>query len=171
MKSITNWSVIDLASVALLAISGAAAFVSVLAAIRVDPLPAPMAASLSFSALLEQELETSTVDLDAAVRLNPFRPDRKSSVQRYRSPEAEPEPEADRRPLPEFHLLGVATRPGAPGLAAVALAGEQPRVVRVGQEVADFRLTQVGRASARLVGPDTTIVLRLYADALEGSAP
>lgn len=101
-----------------------------------------------------------------AVARNPFRADRSRSI---RQPPASAEPEAlppsefvEPSPAPPpVRLFGVAAQTGGGGLAAMALEGEPSRVLRIGDQIGDFRLISVSPGAVRLQGPDSTLVLRL----------
>jgi len=63
--------------------------------------------------------------------------------------------------VPPLRVLGVAVLADGRGVAAVELPGEPPRLVRVGEEFAGFRLISLLPGEARLESKDTTLVLRL----------
>lgn len=100
----------------------------------------------------------------AAVVRDPFRVDRSRPPDRYRLPatsgqlaaEVVPEPVS-----PIMRVVGVAALGDGRGLAAVEVAGERPRLVRIGEEFAGLRLVSLSPGEARLESKDTTLVLRL----------
>jgi hypothetical protein len=101
-----------------------------------------------------------------AVDRNPFRPDRSRGYVRYGDNET-PFGLTEERPLefyapePEVRLLGLAS--GGPGasVAAVEIAGLGARILRVGEELAGYRLLSVSATEVRLRGRDSVLVLRV----------
>jgi hypothetical protein len=116
---------------------------------------------------LSESLVLTTIAQD------PFRADRKRPPERYRPPAERVAAAQPQRPeLSGLRLLGTAAVDPGGGLAAFQVPGQPPRVFRVGEEVAGFRLAKVGPGQATLTGRDTVIVLRLaIAAAVPGVSP
>lgn len=169
MKPRTPWSPLDLVSAVFLISCAMVAGLSITDAVRLDPLPAAVEPRIPF---VESDSGVSAPHPDTylALQQHPFRVDRHPADSRYQRPGNEPVAAASSVPVPEFRLVGVAVRPGSPGLAAVVSGRESPRILRVGQELAEFRLTHVSRTGVRLVGQDTAITLALYPES-EGGSP
>ncbi len=133
-----------------------------------DPVYPPAQLIRDWSVNATSPLERSAIPLTvvaSGVSKDPFRPDRNRPPSRYRLPgdrTADVRARASVPPsLARTRLLGTAVRPGRPGLAAFQVPGRQPRMLRVGQLLEGFELASVERGIATLVGPDTTLVLRL----------
>jgi hypothetical protein len=105
--------------------------------------------------------------MEAAER-NPFHPERRRATARYRLP-GEPVPHAATEhvphPPPDAHvhgaplrLLGTGSRTDGQGFAVVERLGGPSRLVRVGETFEGYRLRSVARRSARLVGPDGSML-------------
>jgi hypothetical protein len=133
-----------------------------------DEIPAPRGGALvaPASAAAPRASDASKSDrlILAAVARDPFRPDRTRPPDRYRVP-GRSEPVAAESvsvpSVPPLRVLGVAVLADGRGVAAVELPGEPPRLVRVGEEFAGFRLISLLPGEARLESKDTTLVLRL----------
>ena len=101
----------------------------------------------------------------AGTEQNPFRPDRQRPAIRYRLP-SERVARVTSAPArlvrtPSVRLVGIAHVPGGSGLAALAVSGQAPRLVRVGQVIEGFIVRAVDRSEVTLVGADTTFTLKL----------
>ncbi len=77
----------------------------------------------------------------------PFDPERRPPTQRYRLPGerqqvVEEEPRFEMPPVPPLRVLGTIAGPGG-GIAVLQEAGEQPRVVSVGQTIGEYLLVAV----------------------------
>lgn len=131
-----------------------------------DPVYPPAELGRDWSVTATSPVERSAITVVAlGVSKDPFRPDRKRPPSRYRLPgdrTADVRARASVPPsLARTRLLGTAVGPGRLGLAAFQVPGRQPRMLRVGQLLEGFELASVERGIATLVGPDTTLVLRL----------
>jgi len=137
---------------------------------EVQPLPpAPHARAVAaMPAVRPAPREASDRDVLAAVERDPFRADRRRPAGRYRMP-GEPAPEvvaaatpagAPPAPVYVFRLLGTVVLADGGGLAAIAGPSGEGKVVRLGQQIDQFRLVRVTPGSATLTGSDTTLVLR-----------
>lgn len=140
--------------------------VAALEAVWLDPVYPPAELDRDWSVNATSPVERSAITVVASgVSKDPFRPDRKRPPSRYRLPgdrTANFQARASVPPsLTRIRLLGTAVVSGRPGLAAFQVPGRQPRMLRVGQLLEGFELASVERGIATLVGPDTTLVLRL----------
>lgn len=134
----------------------------------IDPLPegGELSDRLEIPSLPRRAPVLPASALEATLDRNPFRSDRSRAPERYRPPgavaAAAPQvyaAPAVSRPLPT--LQGTVAFADGEGLAAVAVPGQPPRLLRVGESFEGFRLTRVSATTATLVGADTTLVLRL----------
>jgi len=99
----------------------------------------------------------------AAVRRDPFRPDRTAPPERYRLPEertSDGRPASPQASARAFHLVGTALLSDGRTLAAFRFgSGSPPRVVRPGATIQGFKLIRVEKGRAVLSGPDSAVVL------------
>lgn len=158
-----NWVMLGVLVAAIILWTGAA-----LEAAWLDPVFPPAELDRDWYVNATSPLERSAIPLTvvaSGVSKDPFRPDRKRPPNRYRLPgdrSAGLQARASVPPsLARMRLLGTAVMPGRPDLAAFQVPGRQPRMLRVGQLLEGFELASVERGTATLVGPDTTLVLRL----------
>ena len=134
-------------------------------AIRLDPLPRPLAARPS-PALAPPPVGAaiSKEDLVAALERDPFRSDRRRAALRYQLPgralPAAP-PAALPPNMPMVRLAGIAATGSTRGIAALSILGRPPQLLRVGESLEGWRLTHVRRESVVLTGRDTTITLQM----------
>ena len=134
-------------------------------AIRLDPLPRPLAPRPS-PALTSPPLggAISRVDLGAALERDPFRSDRRRAARRYQPPgqviTAAP-PAVVAPSMPMVRLAGIAATGSTRGIAALSILGRPPQLLRVGESLEGWRLTHVRRESVVLAGRDTTLTLQM----------
>lgn len=118
---------------------------------------------------LASSLDDLTVLVQHATARNPFRSDRARAPARFGSitsvapaaPESHSRPPDSRPAPPELRLLGIVAESPARSLAAVALNGHEPRVLRPGEETGGYRLLGVTATAARFSIGDSVLVLRL----------
>lgn len=103
--------------------------------------------------------------VERALDRDPFHPERRRADQPYQlgpapvaAVAAAFAPAAPRAPM--VTLVGIAAYGNGKGMAALAVQGRPPQLVRVGGAFEGFRLTRVTPSEATLVSPDTTLVLR-----------
>lgn len=141
--------------------------VAAVRAIRVAPPPAPDGAGAAPASGPAGGYDTGAratgAAVRAAVRRDPFRPDRTAPPERYRLPEertSDGRPAAPQASARALHLVGTALLADGRTLAAFRLgSGSPPRVVRPGATIQGFKLIRVEKGRAVLSGPDSAVVL------------
>jgi hypothetical protein len=125
-------------------------------ALRLEPLPRLATATESPLALhLTEQPGYSLQQALGAVDVDPFHPERRRPVGRFRMPgdrlivveAAEPSPS----PPPALRLLGTVVLLDGGGVAMSQLNGEPPRLVRVGERIGDYTLRSVRQGHAVFV--------------------
>jgi hypothetical protein len=146
------------AAVALAVISAALMTRSLVRAIVLTPLPSPSAAHGSHDAAQEGAVPAVPPALSAAaVRHDPFRPERRPPSERFRLPgEGEPK-SGDTAPTPAIRLIGTAVI-GDGGFAMCQRASEAPKLVRVGEKFGELTLRSVQQGRAVFRAADGTSV-------------
>jgi hypothetical protein len=107
--------------------------------------------------------------VQVVVNVDPFQPSRTRPAVRFRTAAARSDDPSGGAPVgatavvpaPTMTLQGVAHLPDGNALAVLSVRGGSAQIVRVGQSLDQFRLTRVDSSTATLVGPDTTIILKL----------
>ena len=175
MSLLAGWTLSNRIALAAAAVSAALCGTAVADARRLDPLPrrAEPEAMEAMPQIAARPGDAAGVQVLAAVSRDPFRPDRRRPPGRYRlpgeAPPPGPQPTYDYTPppaAPALSLVGTVVLADGRGLAALAGEGGESRVVRVGEEMAGFRVVRVTSGTATLSNGDTTIVLRT-----EGGTP
>ena len=168
-----RWTAENLAALGLLCVSFACVAVTGARALSPASLPesvAPEAPPAPPSSFHRDRSPASLEKLNrlvlASVAHNPFRADRARASGRYgaRPGAEELTPELGQAPaesVPVLRVLGVAVQGRNGGLAAVEVEGSPPRILRVGDEIAGFRLVFLSATEVRLESPDTTLVFPL----------
>lgn len=172
MRPLRRWDRWSRAAAAALAASAAVAAVSAATAWRVElPEPGRRTSGATLGVPEPPAPGRAAPDslLRTAVSAGPFRPDRSAPGARYHLP-SEREPERDRADA-DMRLVGTAILPGRPGLAAFRLSAGGARVVRQGDRLEGYRVAAVAPGTARLVGPDTTVVLEVKDPGDRGGRP
>jgi hypothetical protein len=143
-----------LVAAALLGAAVVATTVSLWRALDLAQPPAPTAGELENpgrNLQLEPAGAVTAEDVAAAVDLDPFHPERRRPGTRFRLPEertARAREPAGAPTRPSLELHGTVVLPDDRGFAMVASGGESPRVVRIGQSIGGYRLTEVERGRA-----------------------
>lgn len=131
-------------------------------AVRLSPEPPAAPGHGTDPAVPRWESQTGErLDLRAAIERDPFHPERRPPVERYRFP-GQVAPTASEPPtpeLPKIRVLGIARRDSSRGVAALQIEGSPVRLLRVGETREGFRLVDVRTGAAVLRGADTTLVL------------
>ncbi|HEX6745863.1 MAG TPA: hypothetical protein VF092_01010 [Longimicrobium sp.] len=169
MSALARWTLAARVAAAALAGSAALAVTTFAAWRQVEPLP-PAPRAEKIAAMPEVRVprrDASDGVVLAAVARDPFRADRRRPPGRYRMP-GEPAPapvDAPQLPVTQpppvyaYRLLGTVVLESG-GLAALAGPSGEGKIVRLGQQIDQFRLVRVTPGSATLAGSDTTLVLR-----------
>ncbi|HYH83186.1 MAG TPA: hypothetical protein VEX86_25545 [Longimicrobium sp.] len=170
MSALERWTLFARAALGALAVSAALAGAAAAEWRQVRPLPAAPRAR-PVAAMPEVRVarhDASDQVVLAAVARDPFRADRRRPPGRYRLP-GDPAPPSAPVGAPAFdpaprvyayRLLGTVVLGDGGGLAALSGPTGEGKVVRVGQQIDQFRLARVTPGGATLVGSDTTLVLR-----------
>jgi hypothetical protein len=161
-----GWTTANRAALALLLASATLCAAEAAGARRLEPLPS------SVRAATPKPMPRIVVGggggdgaVLAAVARDPFRADRRRPPGRLPAPgtpvPAAPAhtPAAAPSPAMMLRLMGTVVLPNG-GLAVVAGADGEGRILRVGQEMAGYKLVRVGPGTATMAGGDTTVVLR-----------
>ncbi|MFL5540134.1 MAG: hypothetical protein ACJ8J0_14185 [Longimicrobiaceae bacterium] len=170
MSALARWTLLSRAAAAALAASAVLAVLAAAEWRQVEPLPrAPRAAAAAaMPAVRAPRRYAGDGVVLAAVARDPFRADRKRPPGRYRMP-GEPDPAAVAAaaadvapvwPVYAYRLLGTVVLGDGGGLAALAGPTGEGKILRLGQQIDQFRLVRVTPGSATLAGHDTTLVLR-----------
>jgi hypothetical protein len=106
--------------------------------------------------------------VDVVVNVDPFQPSRTRPAVRFRTRAPRSDDVSGGSPVaaavlptPTMTLQGIAHLPDGSALAVLSVRGGSAQLVRRGQSLDQFRLTRVDSSTATLVGPDTTIILKL----------
>jgi hypothetical protein len=93
--------------------------------------------------------------LVAAIEADPFRPERRPPPQRFTvaqlRTDALASPERERPAGGEVQLIGTVVMPGGRSFPMAQLAGEPPRIVRIGEHVGGFALRSIEQGRAVFV--------------------
>jgi hypothetical protein len=98
----------------------------------------------------------------AAVEVDPFSPEREAPSTRYGS---DPGDDSASTEMPAqralLKLVGTVIDDDGSSFAMCQLGDEQPRAVRVGERIGEYRLRAVRQGAADFAGPDGPITLRV----------
>lgn len=165
MRLFAGWTTANRAALALLLASATLCAVEAAGARRLEALPSSVRAS-SPKPMPRIVMSGGGGDgaVLAAVARDPFRADRRRPPGRLPAPGTPPPapaytPAAAPSPAMMLRLMGTVVLPGG-GLAVVAGAEGEGRILRVGQEMAGYKLVRVGPGTATMAGEGTTVVLR-----------
>ncbi|HEX7049245.1 MAG TPA: hypothetical protein VF188_03450 [Longimicrobiales bacterium] len=169
MRWLRGWTPLNRLALAGIVASAAVFAAAARGALRLaaPPPAAAPGAAVGLPALPAPRPVGSDSGILAAVARSPFRADRRRPPDRYHLPGERVDVAARERvaPPPALRLLGTASFEDGSGLAAIAIRGAPPRVIRVGQTLEGMLLVGVAPGTATLTRPDTTLVLHLSTEA------
>ena len=168
-----RWTAENLAALGLLCVSLACVVVTGARVLTSASLPESIVPEAPSAPTLDSHRDRPPASLEKVNQLvltsvahNPFRADRTRASGRYGAQPGAEEltPELGQAPVeavPVLRVLGVAVQGQNGGLAAVEVEGSSPRILRIGDEIAGFRLVSLSATEVRLESPDTTLVFPL----------
>ena len=140
---------------------------ALLRAFGTDPVLLPPPAEPAEAADDEASGANPSLSADAlrlAVENDPFTPERRAPVERYRLPgDVEPEPPPPPPlppPPPAFRVAGTVVT-GDAGMALISVGDVPPRMMSVGDALMGYRLSNVTAGTATMSNEDNDIVLRV----------